>query len=429
MSLIFIKKYNCIKFIKILLNKLTNQHYKTKEDFLLIIKTFQSGEYNRNAKQFFNQISTALSFINKYINVQGNILKKEVNHLFWMSLGYFAFTVGFIAIFTLLLIKQINKMTNEIEKSIANIISTLKDTTTFLSQGSSDLCATSEGLSSSAEEQAASVQETAASLNEISEMIRKSSEYAEQSKSDAETTLNITYQGKKNFESMLNAVEKVDKANKKTVQLMSDNNKDFSEIVNIVNLIKKKTQIINDIVSKTQLLSFNASIEAARAGEHGKGFAVVAEEVGNLANLSGEASHEIFEILNSSTQKVDSILERSKSSITELESEINLILHECKDIVESSNGDFEKILHSVKDVTIKVEEISSACKQQEIGVSEISKAVEQLNLVSGQNSSAAINSSKLSNQVENNTKSINNVVINLVEIIEGKKEASKKKAA
>ncbi|RYZ87541.1 MAG: hypothetical protein EOP04_11470 [Proteobacteria bacterium] len=48
--------------------------------------------------------------------------------------------------------------------------------------------------------------------------------------------------------------------------------------------------IINEIVFKTQLLSINASIEA---GQHGKGFAVPAGEVGNLAQMSGNAAKEI----------------------------------------------------------------------------------------------------------------------------------------
>jgi methyl-accepting chemotaxis protein len=70
-------------------------------------------------------------------------------------------------------------------------------------------------------------------------------------------------------------------------------NEQMSEIVKVIQEIETKTKVINDIVFQTKLLSFNASVEAARAGEQGKGFAVVAEEVGNLAQMSGNAAKEI----------------------------------------------------------------------------------------------------------------------------------------
>src|SRR6056297_538175 len=69
---------------------------------------------------------------------------------------------------------------------------------------------------------------------------------------------------------------------------LEDSISSLEDIKGIVEQIKKKTAVINDIVFETQLTSFNASIEAARAGQHGKGFAVVAEEVGKLARLSGD---------------------------------------------------------------------------------------------------------------------------------------------
>jgi hypothetical protein len=40
-------------------------------------------------------------------------------------------------------------------------------------------------------------------------------------------------------------------------------------------MLENKAMVINEIVSKTELLSLNASIESARVGEHGKGFAVI----------------------------------------------------------------------------------------------------------------------------------------------------------
>ena len=48
----------------------------------------------------------------------------------------------------------------------------------------------------------------------------------------------------------------------------------------------------------SNILALNASIEAARAGEAGRGFAVVANEMGKLAQVSGESAKEISQSLN-----------------------------------------------------------------------------------------------------------------------------------
>ena len=96
---------------------------------------------------------------------------------------------------------------------------------------------------------------------------------------------------------------------------ISESTEDLDSINNSIRGIQEKTQVINDIVFQTQLLSFNASIEAAKAGVHGKGFSVVAEEVGKLAVLSGTAASEISEILKESSKTISTTIENNRDII------------------------------------------------------------------------------------------------------------------
>lgn len=102
---------------------------------------------------------------------------------------------------------------------------------------------------------------------------------------------------------MIHSITEISESNDRIMSQVADGNRKISEIVQVISEIGNKTKVINDIVFQTKLLSFNASVEAARAGEHGKGFAVVAEEVGNLAQMSGNAAKEISDMLNGSVSR------------------------------------------------------------------------------------------------------------------------------
>jgi ligand-binding sensor protein len=87
---------------------------------------------------------------------------------------------------------------------------------------------------------------------------------------------------------------------------------DIENAANLIREINEKSQQLDKIESKQNILSLNASIEAARAGELGRGFAVVAAEVGKLAVNSGEINKSIKHSLKDLTVAIKDLEKRVK---------------------------------------------------------------------------------------------------------------------
>lgn len=145
-------------------------------------------------------------------------------------------------------------------------------------------------------------------------MMNRSLQNTEQSLQRSQDSRTVATEGKITIELMIKAINMIDEPNKEIMTRMTDSNHEIQKIVSMIKEISEKTQLINDIVFQTKLLSFNASVAAARAGEHGKGFSVVAEEVGNLAEMSGEAAKEIEILLKNSVSQVENIVDTTQSN-------------------------------------------------------------------------------------------------------------------
>ena len=86
--------------------------------------------------------------------------------------------------------------------------------------------------------------------------------------------------------------------------------------------IEDKMQSLEEIVSQTHLLSFNASIEAARAGVAGQGFSVVASEIAMLAKSASEV-HNAIRLEVSKVSKIIKVDENHSESLQKIERDLN----------------------------------------------------------------------------------------------------------
>lgn len=281
----------------------------------------------------------------------------------------------------------------------------------------------SQVLSSSTTQQAAALQETSSSIEETSAMITKNAENAKASMAVSLKSQSSVEEGKKYLDDMIDSIKDIADSNADMVKQIDDSNKEIAQIVKVINEIGEKTKVINDIVFQTKLLSFNASVEAARAGEHGKGFAVVAEEIGNLAQMSGNSAKEIAELLGSSIQTVQATIDNSKVSIAKIVANGDSKIKHGSDIARHCGEIFDEIVHNVNQVNQMVGEISVASDEQASGVKEITAAVAELDSVGQENTLMSQKTSEYAEQLRHQVEALRHNTSALDEMIKGKESA------
>ncbi len=152
--------------------------------------------------------------------------------------------------------------------------------------------------------------------------------------------------------------------------------------------IASASKIITDISSQTNLLSLNASIEAARAGEAGRGFAVVAEEIGNLADQSGNAAVHISKI-------VKELVDESAKSVATIE-EMSVGFEKQNEQIGMTGKDVQDMVDEVTEIANQTEEITSQIrslldsKESLVGIINELSAVSEENAASTEETNAAM---------------------------------------
>lgn len=306
-----------------------------------------------------------------------------------------------------------------VNSAINTVISNLDENSNQVTSAAQQIAASSEQLSQAATEQAASLEQTAASIEEMNSMVQKNSENASKSASVSSSSQESATRGKQVVQDMIGAIEAINASNNDIMLQINESNAQISDIVKVIAEIGNKTKVINDIVFQTKLLSFNASVEAARAGEHGKGFAVVAEEVGNLAQMSGNAAKEISSMLEGSIQKVEGIVNETKSKVERLITQGKEKVETGTRVAQQCGEVLDEIVGNVGSVSQMVNEIASACQEQSQGVQEITKAMGQLDQVTQENASTSEEAASSAEELSAQADALRGVVQTLIVTIKG----------
>ncbi len=271
-------------------------------------------------------------------------------------------------------IYEIRRSIESIQNEFSSFNEEIETTASSYSQMSNGI----QSLRGEIENQSSAVEETSASIEEMNASINSISKTSNDRKTEAEELVGVVNTMK---ESMSGIQEDVTQLNQKAEEMV------------------KATEVINNISSKTNLLSMNAAIEAAHAGEAGKGFAVVAEEIRNLADNSAINAKNISNELKGSVQ----------------------IIHKLDETSAEANEQFNKIEKVAKNTMASFTEIVSTMDELSLGTKEINNAISSLREISngvGQSSSAIESEiehvqSKV-NKVSNMSEQINGAISEII---------------
>jgi methyl-accepting chemotaxis protein len=230
----------------------------------------------------------------------------------------------------------------DMRERLAGIVSGISVSSHSILLASGEIAQGNTDLSQRTEEQAASLEETASSMEQLTATVRQNADNAQQASGVAHGASEVAVRGSGLVDDVVSTMRDLAAGSKRMTDIIA---------------------VIEGIAFQTNILALNAAVEAARAGEQGRGFAVVAGEVRSLAQRSALSAKEIKELIETSTERVDS----------------------GAALAERAGATMAEVTLAVRRVTDIMGEISAASHEQSTGIEQVNRAVSQMDEVTQQN--------------------------------------------
>jgi methyl-accepting chemotaxis protein len=238
--------------------------------------------------------------------------------------------------------EELRRDFNASVQQLGRTLSAISEGVGTIDGGTTEISMATRDLSLRTEQQAVSLEKTVAALHQITHNVAAAAQRAQEAREVA--------------------VQANASAGRSSV-VVTDAEDAMRRIEESSDKISSIIGVIDEIAFQTNLLALNAGVEAARAGEAGKGFAVVAQEVRGLAQRSATAAREIKELIQNSSNEVDSGVR----------------------LVRETGVALKTIGEQIAGINQHMDAIALSAQEQSAGLGEVNSAISNMDHVTQQN--------------------------------------------